>query len=233
MSVWQARSQRPPSSVAEEIQEGGRNFWKQILTDNFIVTQNICKRVCFFAKKRRNSVKSNAALRLFSNVRWTRFDCRAVVIDRRCGRSMPRAIAEHDKKLDIDRPKAFHRWTGHPSTSSESVESVIIIGEILKRAKWFLEGRYPSTRPSGYMSALVRLWTTRSLATSMWARYPSGPSSVACWVSRDERWSRWMIWVDDQVRLTCHMWRRAASSIFLRFEIDRSSAIYKCFRIRF
>ena len=49
--------------------KGGRNFWKQILTDNFIVTQNSCKRVCFFAKKRRNSVKSNAAVRLFSNVR--------------------------------------------------------------------------------------------------------------------------------------------------------------------
>ena len=35
---------------------------------NFIVTQNSCKRVCFFAKKRRNSVMSNAAVRLFSNV---------------------------------------------------------------------------------------------------------------------------------------------------------------------
>ena len=33
----------------------GANFWKQILTDNFIVTQNSCKRLCFFAKKRRNS----------------------------------------------------------------------------------------------------------------------------------------------------------------------------------
>ena len=75
---------------AEEMQ-GGRNFWKQILTDHFIVTQNSCKRVCFFAKKRRNSVKSNAAVRLVSNVRWTRFACRAVVIDRRCGRSLPLA----------------------------------------------------------------------------------------------------------------------------------------------
>ena len=41
----------------------GRNFWKQILTDIRIVTQNSGKRVCFFAKKRRNSVKSNAAVR--------------------------------------------------------------------------------------------------------------------------------------------------------------------------
>ena len=86
----QARSQRPPSRGAEEIQ-GGRNFWKQILTDHFIVTQWSCKRVCFFVKKRRDSIKSNAAVRLFSNVRWTRITCRAVVIDRRCGRSMTRA----------------------------------------------------------------------------------------------------------------------------------------------
>ena len=51
-------------------------------------------RVCcgdFYARKRRILVKSNAAVRLFSNVRWTRFAFRAVVIDRRCGRSMPRA----------------------------------------------------------------------------------------------------------------------------------------------
>ena len=65
----QVRSQRPPSRRAEEIQEGGRNFWKQILTDIFILIQNSCERVCFFAKKRRNSVKSNARVRLFSNVR--------------------------------------------------------------------------------------------------------------------------------------------------------------------
>ena len=31
----------------EEIQVE-RDFWKQILTDNLIVTQNSCKRVCFF-----------------------------------------------------------------------------------------------------------------------------------------------------------------------------------------
>ena len=35
------------------------------------------------------------------------------------------------QKSDIERPKAFHRWTGHPSTSSEWGESVIIINEIL------------------------------------------------------------------------------------------------------
>ena len=64
----QARSQRPPSSGAEGIQ-GGRNFWKQILTDNFIVAQKSCKRVWFFVEKRRNSFESNVAVRLFSNVR--------------------------------------------------------------------------------------------------------------------------------------------------------------------
>ena len=69
LSYNQARSQRPPPSRrAKEIQ-WGRNFWKQILTDNFIVTQNSCKRVGFFAEKCRNAVKSNAAVRLFSNVR--------------------------------------------------------------------------------------------------------------------------------------------------------------------
>ena len=47
----QARSQRLPSrGRAEEIQ-GGRNFWKQVLTDNFIVTQNNCKRVCFVLRR--------------------------------------------------------------------------------------------------------------------------------------------------------------------------------------
>ena len=61
--VAQARSQQPPS-------RGGRRNREQILTDNFIVTQNNCKQVSMlFAKKRRNSVKSDAAARLFSNVR--------------------------------------------------------------------------------------------------------------------------------------------------------------------
>ena len=35
------------------------------------------------------------------------------------------------QKLDIERPRAVQRWTGHPSRSSEWGESVIIIGEIL------------------------------------------------------------------------------------------------------
>ena len=113
----QARSQRPPSGGAEEIQ-GVVTFGSKLLTDNFIVTKNSCKRVCFFAKKRRNSVKSNTAVRLFWNVRWTRFACRAVVIDRRCGHSMPRAaMLSMAKTIDIERPKAFRRWTMHPSTS--------------------------------------------------------------------------------------------------------------------
>ena len=42
------------------------------------------------------------------------------------------------QKPDIERPKAFHRWTGHPWTSSEWGESVIIIGETLGGAKWLL-----------------------------------------------------------------------------------------------
>ena len=43
-TVVQARSQRPPPRRQNKY-KGGRNFWKQILTDNFIVTQNSCKRV--------------------------------------------------------------------------------------------------------------------------------------------------------------------------------------------
>ena len=45
----QARSQRPPSNGAEEIQ-GVESIWKRILTDNFIVTQKSCKRVCFLRR---------------------------------------------------------------------------------------------------------------------------------------------------------------------------------------
>ena len=65
-----------PRPVASGRHQGGQteykgvcNFWNQISTENSNVTQNSCKRVCVFAKKRRNSVKSNAAVRRFSNVR--------------------------------------------------------------------------------------------------------------------------------------------------------------------
>ena len=88
-TYWaQARSQRPTWRGQKKYKR-----WSNIRKQRYIliVTQNSCKRICFFAKERRNSIKSNAAVRLFSNVRWSRFACRAVVIDRRYGRSMPRA----------------------------------------------------------------------------------------------------------------------------------------------
>ena len=48
---------------------GGRNFWKQIITDDFIVTQNSYKRVYLFCEETHKLVKTNATVRLSSNVR--------------------------------------------------------------------------------------------------------------------------------------------------------------------
>ena len=54
------------------------------------------------------------------------------------------------QKVDIERPKAFHRWTGHPSTCSEGGESVIIIGEILGGGKVIFRRAMPLHAPRGY-----------------------------------------------------------------------------------